>query len=152
MLQVNNPSHLHSMQLDFVVISIEKVILQKNHLFQFSEILVQHRKGSGYSAAWLKWPKWREWKRLIFLDWGKVTCHLSPVTSRSGSWTALSHKRTKKSVNFHLLKMLFYLKLYSCSLGRGCSAWVAALCDGLPGGTEMGITAAITLKSLGGRS
>lgn len=43
-LQLNNPSHIHSMQLDFIEISLEKAVLQKNHLFKFSEVLVQPRK------------------------------------------------------------------------------------------------------------
>lgn len=40
----NEQPHLHSMQFDFIDTSIEKVVLWKNYLFKFSEILVQHRK------------------------------------------------------------------------------------------------------------
>lgn len=43
-LQLSNPSHIHSMRLDFIEISLEKAVLQKNHLLKFSEVLVQHRK------------------------------------------------------------------------------------------------------------
>ena len=79
-LQLNNPSHAHLMQLDFIEISIEKVILQKNNLSKHSEVLGQHRESLTIHHFGSFDPNEKNGKDMY--SWTvtppPATCHLSP--------------------------------------------------------------------------